>query len=610
MGCRRETGRISSGASWPSLLSGGGGTVPGRFRDHEERGRLPRASGPRIATTRWSTSGTGSSASWCATRGSSESRPTTHSAAARSFKLVQPLVVHGGLMPTDVVSVEAGPWDERGRRPFRYVGASSNKPIRMEQAIIEIGPHIVKFRGVDGFWVGVVETGQVPRDVVTSLLSRVEQKNVDRARASRPVSDGHRLERRSQERAGPAGSRLPAGRPEGAGRECPVCSSFRARPRIGVRRCCRAARPSSTSARPSCSRRFSEKGVPTELQLEAREIERQDQQQHAADLALAAELRKLSSGAAGGRAKVLERAGDRGDQGPGRGARRRSGPIRELAQGQGRNREHPDQALFALAMSSYVAGPDHATRELAGGGGDVEGARSDSRLLARRQSRRRSSEQVAALDKLPWEAVAGASEMAQRLEILSAIIELMPPVHDDSRAGSHEDAAPPRRRGRRQRADRVRGEGSSRVSSAAKLPGGAWCCTPAKGPTRPSTSWPAEAARRGYILIAPEYMTAGRAARVSLHAERARRRPACAARRPQAVFDRQRPGLRRRPAHGGEHGLGPGAVASRPLCRRGCHLGASRQVCAPLPSSSRTHAALLRDRRSGAGGQRVHLQQV
>ncbi len=38
-----------------------------------------------------------------------------------TFKLVQPLVVHGGLMPTDVVSVEAGPWDERGRRPFGTV---------------------------------------------------------------------------------------------------------------------------------------------------------------------------------------------------------------------------------------------------------------------------------------------------------------------------------------------------------------------------------------------------------------------------------------------------------------------------------------------------------
>ena len=120
---------------------------------------------------------------------------------------------------------------------------------------------------------------------------------------------------------------------------------------------------------------FSEKGVPTELQIEAREIERQDQQQHAADLALAADLRKLSSGLPAAGAKVLERARDRSDRRPlprhptpfgtdsPRGAR--PSPSRELA----------DQALFALAMSSYVAGPDHATRELAGGRGDVESPR-------------------------------------------------------------------------------------------------------------------------------------------------------------------------------------------------------------------------------------------
>src|SRR5947209_17820189 len=36
------------------------------------------------------------------------------------FQLVQPLVIHGGSMPKEVLSVQAGPWDERGRRPFRY----------------------------------------------------------------------------------------------------------------------------------------------------------------------------------------------------------------------------------------------------------------------------------------------------------------------------------------------------------------------------------------------------------------------------------------------------------------------------------------------------------
>ena len=39
------------------------------------------------------------------------------------FQLVQPIVVHAGAMPREVLSVKAGPWDDRGRREFRYIGA-------------------------------------------------------------------------------------------------------------------------------------------------------------------------------------------------------------------------------------------------------------------------------------------------------------------------------------------------------------------------------------------------------------------------------------------------------------------------------------------------------
>ena len=94
------------------------------------------------------------------------------------FQFVQPMGVHGGLMPTAVVSVEAGPWNELGRRSFRFVGPNLNKTIRMEQAIIEIGPHIVTFRGIDGFWMGKIETNQVPRAVIISLLSHVDRPDL------------------------------------------------------------------------------------------------------------------------------------------------------------------------------------------------------------------------------------------------------------------------------------------------------------------------------------------------------------------------------------------------------------------------------------------------
>ena len=39
------------------------------------------------------------------------------------FQLVQPMVVHGGACQGSLISVEAGPWDEQGRRSFRYIGS-------------------------------------------------------------------------------------------------------------------------------------------------------------------------------------------------------------------------------------------------------------------------------------------------------------------------------------------------------------------------------------------------------------------------------------------------------------------------------------------------------
>ena len=188
------------------------------------------------------------------------------------FQLVQPMAVHGGLMPKEVISVEAGPWNDRGRRSFRYVGSRSNKPIRMEQAIIEIGPHIVKFRGVDGFWVGQVETNQVPRSVVTSLLGRVEQNNVEeRERVVRFLMDiGWHAE--AKQELDRLVRDFPQGGPEGAGRQRPPVHRRGRGSRSGGSRSTSRSRRSNTKRVASCSKIFKEKGMPTELQIEVREI--------------------------------------------------------------------------------------------------------------------------------------------------------------------------------------------------------------------------------------------------------------------------------------------------------------------------------------------------
>ena len=88
----------------------------------------------------------------------------------------QPLTVHAGEMPAAAVGIKAGTWDNLGRRSFRYFGPRGGKPVEMTQAIISLGPRVCKIRGVDGFWQGQVSTMTVPKTVVLAILAKIDQK--------------------------------------------------------------------------------------------------------------------------------------------------------------------------------------------------------------------------------------------------------------------------------------------------------------------------------------------------------------------------------------------------------------------------------------------------
>ena len=90
------------------------------------------------------------------------------------FRIDQPLEVHAGIQPPAAVGIQATPWDEKGRRMFRYVNLKQ-RPVEMQQAINEFSAHMTLFRGIDGFWQGQVATSQVPRPIILGLLKLVNQ---------------------------------------------------------------------------------------------------------------------------------------------------------------------------------------------------------------------------------------------------------------------------------------------------------------------------------------------------------------------------------------------------------------------------------------------------
>jgi pimeloyl-ACP methyl ester carboxylesterase len=419
------------------------------------------------------------------------------------FQLIQPLIVHAGSMPKEVVSVQATPWNDRGRRTFQYVG-SKLKPIRMEQAINELGPFLVKYRGVDGFWVSQVATGQVPREVVLGLLAKVDRKNqAERERVARFLIQAEwyteakaELDALLRDFPGPelrerinnarlAVVQLEAGQLEHE---------------IEVRR--KARQYHDVDSR---LKTFPTKDVSPELLTEIRNQVRQRADEEAADRALADDLHALSErlptesrGVWRKRlGEVLQALKEAPDA-----VRDRFDAWRKP--GAETPKADTDGAKFALAMSGYVVGADAAVADLA----TAESYWKMRDLVHDYLASHEESVRPGLVEKI--DAISVASDPAQtaptkRLDAVTRLAQLMPPP-------LHENGGETFERSRLHRV--LDDENAEPTEYAVLLPPeyhplrkypAVVALHSGLGPRAAIDWWAAEATRRGYIVVAPEY---------------------------------------------------------------------------------------------------------
>jgi hypothetical protein len=343
------------------------------------------------------------------------------------FQLVQPLLVHAGAMPKEVVSVEAGPWDDKGRRPFRYVGSRLNRPVSMEQAIVEIGPHLVRFRGIDGFWVGQVATSQVPREVILGILARVDQENqAERERVVRFLMDAgwnsearRELDRLIQDFPNTELSE----RAEGAKAYLVQAEAAERRREIDV---LRRAQQFRKLAKILASLE-SDPGLNTELMLEVKELARREEEQRTADRGLATDLRRLlnrlSAASREAWQKRVEEAITAIEEAPDA-VRERFASWRQATA----EPDRPDAELLALAMSGFVVGSEAATSRI-----ELAESLWQARELVRRYliapAADLREELIAELDALDWPADDGPPGYAKLDRVTRLVLHMRPPLH-------------------------------------------------------------------------------------------------------------------------------------------------------------------------------------
>jgi pimeloyl-ACP methyl ester carboxylesterase len=421
------------------------------------------------------------------------------------FRIEQPLVVHGGTMPKEVLSVTAQPFNDRGRRLFTYVGGRSGKPVSMEQAINEMGPYAVKLRGVDGFWQGQLATSQVPRAVILAILAKVERGNQnERLRVARFLIQAEWYKEAKAELEGLVRD-FPElrERVEGALASVLQLEAEQLKGEIEVRRRAQQYREALTRLRT-----FPSKDISSELLVAVRDQLRGEETQAVADKGLADSLRglydRLPASVQDEWRKPLLEVVRALDEAPDVVRDRLSAWKKAEAEASA-----GDTARFALALSGYVVGAEAAVT-------DLEAAASywKARDLVREYLRSRDPTArtlaLEQLEALPLPEVPPAQAPLRLLDLITRLAQLMPPpLHDDAtklgeatlhRVGDDDNTVPteyvvllpPEYHPLRS------------YPTIVALHGGG-------GPQSAVSWWSAEAQRRGYIVIAPEYNLPGQA---------------------------------------------------------------------------------------------------
>ncbi len=413
------------------------------------------------------------------------------------FKIYQPLEVHAGVMPPAAVNIRATPWDSKGRRMFSYVN-NRQKTVTMQQAIHVMRPYMVEFRGIDGFWQGQIATSQIPREVILGMLARVDRTILDeRLKIVRWLIQARWYAEALAAIDGvlkdfPDDKNLKESM-EDTRRLVRESEAFEALNEVAVRR--KSLQPSEVRAR---LRSIPAEGLPRVILDDVRAQLRKDDDQAVVDRLLGDSLRDLSDRLSeadqkawkGRLAEVLEVLAKAPDA-----ARPRLDALAKA------DASASPEARFALAMSGWVVGPDAAV---------------DSPHLAGELWRARSilRDYLASKDEAARASLLDDLQKVEGLElekVARIVVRMDPPLRDPDPSHEKPGFATIHRV--------VEDENPVPTEYAALLP-------PEYHPSRDypavvalhdghgpkaATEWlAAEAARRGYIVIAPEYNLPGK----------------------------------------------------------------------------------------------------
>lgn len=107
------------------------------------------------------------------------STPDEGVAGLEEIRLGHLNLVENGEMPEFAISVNAKPWNEECRREFSFVGDRRGRTTDLIQAVTVLGPKHSKIGGINRYWNADIATSELPRGIVLKLLDRIKTENLD-----------------------------------------------------------------------------------------------------------------------------------------------------------------------------------------------------------------------------------------------------------------------------------------------------------------------------------------------------------------------------------------------------------------------------------------------
>jgi dienelactone hydrolase len=419
------------------------------------------------------------------------------------FAVDQPLEVHGGVMPAFAYGVVASPWDEKGRREFSYIGPGGQR-IQMRQAINDLGPVFVGIRGIDGFWKGSISTKQVPKASILAILGRVRRDLLnERQRVARFLLQAEWYdEARTEVEA--IGRDFPERREWSKELVTLIDDSQTRQQLLEIVVIRQSRKPRELLSRLRALR--TEHAAP-DVQIDAREQIRKEEDLVVADRRLGEALREAEKGLKPEVAKEWKR--QIAEVLKGLEAAPDVGRVRLDAFAKSGSGVPPEDKL-ALAMSGWIVGPEAAAGTLEDASA-LWKARSLVRDYLRAEDEGTRAESLSNLQTLKFAVDNARPEGKIDTETLTRIIQLMPPPRSD--------VLPAEGKAIRHR---VAGDDNSQPTEYSVLLPPEYhplrnyptilAIHDGPGPQQALDYWASEAARRGYIIVAPEYMDRSRPA--------------------------------------------------------------------------------------------------